>query len=222
MTEPVGAWGEHSTVEELLRQRLGEAVGGWRGALDAAVPTLAFTLAWLATENLRTALLASVAGLVAVVLVRVVRRESLRHIASAAVGVALAAFFAARSGRAEDIFLPGIMWNAAFGALSLISVLVRWPMLGFVVAAADPADLAEDPFRWRRHGGIVRVASALTWVFVGLYAVRLAVMVPLYLQGHVSALGVSKVALGWPAYLLALTIMGVILVRGNTPLDEPT
>jgi hypothetical protein len=45
-------------------------------------------------------------------------------------------------------------------------------------------------------------------------------MLPLYRAGEVSALGVSKVVLGWPAYLLALTAMGVVLLRGRTPLDE--
>jgi len=32
---------------------------------------------------------------------------------------------------------------------------------------------------------------------------------------------VAKIALGWPAYLCALAIMGMILVRGKTPLALP-
>jgi hypothetical protein len=43
--------------------------------------------------------------------------------------------------------------------------------------------------------------------------------VPLYLAEQVAALGVAKVVLGWPAYLLAITAMGAILVRGHTPID---
>jgi len=46
-------------------------------------------------------------------------------------------------------------------------------------------------------------------------------MVPLYLGGQVAALGVAKILLGWPAYLLAVVVMGVVLLRGHTPLDEP-
>jgi len=45
------------------------------------------------------------------------------------------------------------------------------------------------------------------------------IMFPLYLAGQVTLLGVAKVALGWPAYLCALAIMGMILVRGKTPLQ---
>jgi len=47
------------------------------------------------------------------------------------------------------------------------------------------------------------------------------VMYPLYLGGQVALLGVAKIALGWPAYLCAVAIMGMILVRGNTPLAPP-
>ena len=48
-------------------------------------------------------------------------------------------------------------------------------------------------------------------------------MFPLYLAGQVELLGVTKIVLGWPAYLCALAVMGMLLVRGNTPLtaSEP-
>ena len=32
-------------------------------------------------------------------------------------------------------------------------------------------------------------------------------------------LGVTKVALGWPLYLVAVAVMGAVLLRGRTPLD---
>ena len=38
----------YDTVEELLRDKLSEAIGGWRGAVESAVPTLAFALVWAA------------------------------------------------------------------------------------------------------------------------------------------------------------------------------
>jgi hypothetical protein len=53
-----------------------------------------------------------------------------------------------------------------------------------------------------------------------MYAVRVAVMGPLYFAGNVAALGVAKLVLGWPLWVAALAIMGAMLVRGNTPLEE--
>jgi hypothetical protein len=44
-------------------------------------------------------------------------------------------------------------------------------------------------------------------------------MLPLYLAGQVGWLGVTKVALGWPLYLVAVAVMGAVLLRGRTPLD---
>lgn len=248
---PVGATA-YVTVEELLRARLSSALGGWRGALESALPTVAFVVLWTITQEVRPAVLGAAAMLVLLALLRVLRRETLRFLLYAAVAVAVAAFFALRSGRAEDAFLPGMIQTAAVGLVMLVANLVRWPLFGFLIAAADP-ELSEATDRlrsssrkdaphnaeaqaraeadqalvtealtgWRRHEGVVRVASRVGWVIVVLDVVRLLVMVPLYLAGQVAALGVAKIALGWPAYLVALLVIGLMLVRGHTPLDEP-
>ena len=97
----------YETVEELLRDKLSEAIGGWRGAAESAVPTLAFAIAWSRTQDLRTALIVAGACVAVLLLVRVVQRQDPRFIMYAAAGVGISAFFALRSGRAEDAFLPG-------------------------------------------------------------------------------------------------------------------
>ena len=151
---------------------------------------------------------------------------------------------------------------AAVEQLGYVPNLVRWPVIGFLIAAGDPelmqtsarvrfagsregrAAMArmDDEQRavaeqaaeadaqamshaftsWRRHDGIVKVASRLGWVLVGLAVLRLSIQIPLYLQGAVEALGVAKLVLGWPAYLLAVGAGALLLMRGHTPLDAPT
>jgi hypothetical protein len=209
----------YDTVEELLRDKLSEAIGGWRGAVESAVPTLAFALVWARTENLRSALVVAGVCVAVLLLVRLAQRQDPRFIAYAAAGVAISAFFALRSGRAEDAFLPGMLQNAGLLLLLLITNLTRWPLFGFVVGVAEPEAFAADPTWWRRHSGIVTVAARLAWVLIALNVVRLAIMVPLYLAEQVAALGVAKVVLGWPAYLVAISAMGAILLRGRTPID---
>ncbi|GAA6525702.1 DUF3159 domain-containing protein [Intrasporangium sp. DVR] len=209
----------YTTVEELLRDKLSEAIGGWRGALESAVPTLVFALTWVATQDLKLSLLGAGACVAVLLVIRLVQRQDPRFIAYAAVGVGISAFFALRSGQAEDAFLPGMLQNAGLLVLLLVTNLVRWPLFGFVVAVAEPEAFAEDPTWWHKHPGIVTVAMRLAWVLVALNVVRLAIMVPLYLGEQVAALGVAKVVLGWPAYILAVTAMGAILVRGHTPID---
>src|SRR6478609_10113462 len=109
----------YDTVEELLRDKLSEALGGWRGAVESAVPTLAFALVWARTENLRTALVVAGACVAVLLLVRLVQRQDPRFIVYAAIGVAVSAFFALRSGRAEDAFLPGMLQNGGLLLLPL-------------------------------------------------------------------------------------------------------
>jgi hypothetical protein len=209
---PVGP----ATVEELVRGRLSEQLGGPRGSLEAAFPTVAFVIAWTASHDMRLALVVS-GGLVAVLLLaRVIQRQTPRFVLSSLLALAIAAYFVHRSGRAQDAYLPGILYSAGAGSLTLLSVLVGWPLLGFVVGAAEDP---EDPLAWHRQRGVVRLCQRLTLVLVGLYAVRLAIMLPLYWAGQVAALSVAKIVLSWPLYLLGVAVMGLILVRGHTPLE---
>jgi hypothetical protein len=147
-------------------------------------------------------------------LLRLVQRQSLRYALSSLAALAIAAFFALRSGKAEDAFLPGILFSCALLAVTVLSLLVRWPLVGFIVGSAT-----DDPTAWRSHDGVRRLCQRLTIVLAALYAVRVVVMLPLYLAGQVGWLGITKVALGWPLYLVAVAVMGAVLLRGRTPLD---
>jgi hypothetical protein len=208
------------TVEEIIRHRLSAALGGWRGSVETALPTLAFVGVWTWRKDVTLAVTTAVVVTVVLAVLRLFQRQSLQFVLSAAFATAIAAFFALRSGRAEDAFLPGILTSAAWGVATLLSVMLRWPVVGFLVGAGDPR-MAEDPFAWRRDPGLVRVCQRLTLILVVLYAVRVAVMLPLYFAGEVAWLGVAKVGLGWPAWVAAVAVMGVMLVRGRTPQVVP-
>ncbi|MFQ6170618.1 DUF3159 domain-containing protein [Oryzobacter sp. R7] len=215
-----GATGQPTaeTVEALIRHRLSTALGGWRGSVETALPTIAFVA--LYTWRRDVPLAAGAAVVIALVLagIRVAQRSSVQHVLGAVFATAIAAFFAVRSGRAEDAFLPGILTNAGFLVATLVSILTRWPAVGFLVGAGDPR-AAEDLFAWRRDRGMVRVCSRLTWVLCATYAIRIAVMVPLYLSAEVAWLGAAKIALGWPLWVAAVAVMGWLLVAGHTPLE---
>lgn len=209
------------TVEELIRHRLSTALGGWRGSIETALPTVAFIAVWSWRQDLRLAVWWAIGVAVVLAVLRIVQRSSLQHVLGAVFATAIAAFFAMRSGKAEDAFLPGMLLSAGYLVGTLVSILTRWPVVGFLVGAGDPR-LAEDPFGWRRDKGMVRVCSRLTWVLVALYVVRLSIQVPLYLAGQVAALGVAKIVLGWPLWIAGVAVMGWLLVRGSTPQDLDT
>ena len=217
------------TVEQLIKHRLSTALGGWRGSIETALPTIAFIALWSWREDLMLAVWSAVGVAVVLAILRIVQRSSLQHVLGAVFATAIAAFFAMRSGKAEDAFLPGMLFSGAYLVGTVVSILARWPVVGFLVGAGDPR-AADDPVAWRRDSGMVRVCSRLSWVLVALYAVRLAIQVPLYLGGQVAALGVAKIVLGWPLWIGGVAVMGWLLMRGNTPqeinpdlvADDPT
>ncbi|MWK37700.1 DUF3159 domain-containing protein [Actinomadura sp. J1-007] len=209
----------HDTVEAAVRAQLTKALGGVRGMVEAAVPTIGFTATYVAADELKLAVGVGVGAAVLLLIVRVAQRSSPQFVLNSLIGIAIAAFFALRSGKAEDAFVPGILLNAAYGAGMLLSIVVRWPVVGFIIGS-----VTGDPTAWRSDPGIVRLCSRLTWLLLVPCALRVAVQYPIYLaSGDQSGLlGAAKIAMGWPLQVAALAAMVWLLARGRTPLTRQT
>jgi hypothetical protein len=188
---------------------LREAVGGPLGMAETSLPAVAFVVAYTVSgSNTNTAAAVAVALALVLTVARLARRESPRHALSGLVGVAFAAFVATRSGRAEDFFLPGLLANALYASAFLVSLAVRRPLVGIIVTKLD----GEDD-RWRDDPRRMRAFVRATWLWAGVFLLRLVVQLPLYLAGAVVALGVAKTAMGLPVFGLALWLSW-LLVRG--------
>ena len=226
---PVGA----ETVEQVVRAQLSKALGGRRGMLEAAVPTLAFTILFISTKQLELAIGVSVVIAVVLLVVRLVQRSSVQFVMNSLVGIGIGAFFAWRSAKgggdaneqALAYFLPGMIYNGVYAVLMVFSTLVRWPVVGFMVGS-----VAGDPTEWHSDPQVVRLCRNLTLMLALPCVVRVAVQLPLYLAGRaaadaspmVAALGVSKIAMGWPLQIAALAGMAWLLARNHTPVEpEP-
>ena len=204
------------TVEEVIRHQLSQALGGKRGMAEGAIPTAGFTLTYVLANELKLALAVGGALAVLAMVIRIVQKQPVQFVVNSMVGIAIAAVFALRSGKAEDVFLPGIIYNAAYAAVMTLSVLARWPVVGLMIGS-----VTGDLTGWRQDPGVVRLCSRLTWLLVLPCAVRVAVQYPLYLAGEVGWLGASKIALGWPLQIAALSVMALLLARGRTPFGGP-
>ena len=64
------------------------------------------------------------------------------------------------------------------------------------------------------------MTSKLTLVLAVPYVTRFVIQMPLFLAGEVVWLGVAKVVLGWPLLIAALTVMGLMLSKGRTPMED--
>ncbi|HPU13448.1 MAG TPA: DUF3159 domain-containing protein [Aeromicrobium sp.] len=209
------ATADYASVEELVRQRLSEAFGGVRGIAEAAVPTIAFTVSYLTTRELRLSLIIA-ASLTAVLLViRLVQRSNPQFVLNALVGIGIAALFASRSGDARDVFLPGIIYNAVYAVILLLSVAIRWPVVGLMVGS-----LTADFTTWRTDPGMRKLCNRLTIVLALPCIVRVLVQYPLWAADMIGWLGTSKIILGWPLQIAALLLMVWLLSRNSTPVAD--
>ncbi|MFC4912794.1 DUF3159 domain-containing protein [Actinomadura gamaensis] len=204
------------TVEEVIRAQLTKVFGGRRGVLEGAVPTIAFTAGWIVTHDLKPSLYVGVGSALVLLAARLVQRSTPQFVLNSLVGIAIAAFFALRSGKAQDAFLPGMLYSGGVSLVMLLSIVTRWPFVGFMIGAANP----DDPLAWRKEPAMVRVCTRLSWLLMLPAVLKLAVQIPLYLSGQVVALGVAKIVLGWPAYVAALGLALLMLMRTSTPLQN--
>jgi hypothetical protein len=218
------------TVEALVRHQLGQALGGRRGMVEAAVPTLTFTVVWLVGRNLNLALGASVAVAVVELTARLVQRQTVKFCVNALVGIAIGWMFvhlaASRGGSADDqalaYFVPGLLYNTGYAVLMGLTCIIGWPLVGFMIGS-----VTGDATAWHSNRQVVRLCTRLTWLLLLPCAVRAAVQGPIWLAGHsgnisadtaVALLGVLKIAMGWPLQLAALGTMSWLLSRNHTPL----
>lgn len=191
------------------------AFGGKAGLLDAGLPGVIFVLSYtFSGRDLSLALIIALASAAMLSVVRLVQRRSLQFALSGFLGVGVAAFIASRTGRAEDFYLPGLFYNAGYALAFLISIVVRWPIIGVMLSLITQAGTS-----WRKDPVLVRAYTRASWVWVAMFVIRLAVQLPLYMIGEdaLVALGFARVALGVPLYLVVLWVTYRVLKASVPP-----
>lgn len=214
MTDPAKSIASRLGVEregesiKLTKDSLLAAMGGTLGIAESVLPAFSFSISYaLGRSALVSVLIAAGLGL-GFILYRLVRKQALSSAFVGVLAIALAAFLALRDGgSAVDYFVPGFYTNAAYGSVLLLSVLVRWPILGFAGKFLFGLD------NWRTSKPLYRRFQLLTLIWVGFFALRLAVQLPLYFANQVELLATSRVVMGAPAYAGLLALTWVVLKR---------
>ena len=219
------------TVEEVVRRQLNQALGGRRGMVEAAIPTITFTVLWLTTRQLQLALVVSLSAAVLLLLVRLFQRSSVQFVVNAIVGIGIGWLFVSRSAasggseqeQALAYFLPGILYNSGYTVILALTCLVGWPLVGFMVGS-----VTGDATAWHSDEQVVKLCTRLTWLLVLPCLLRVAVQAPIWLAGNagsldpdtaVAILGTLKIVLGWPLQIAALASMAWLLSRNQTPIS---
>ena len=212
-----------------------DQLGGWRGMVDATLPTIAFIVA-NSLAGLRPGIYAALVAATLVFLLRLVRRESVQQAVSGLFGVAIAVAIAAWSGQARDFFVLGIVRSLAIGVVLLGSIPFRWPLVGVAAEflapshvgslagrtrpwerirrpvetaapAGDATPAAPEPEQhWRDDPRLLRAYAWLTVLWAASFFLRAGVQWVYYLADDVELLGTFSVVLGLPLTAVVLLV----------------
>lgn len=215
---PTGPQASTVSGEPPATPALVEALGGKRGLIDSGLPAVVFvfvnSLVQVVAERdtaLQTAIGAAVLTGVVTIVVRLARKEPLQQAVSGFLGLALAAFFAIRSGEARGFFLPGIWINIGYGALFLGSALVGRPIVGAIYAAVDGLGA-----RWREDPRLRRVFAYATVGWALVFGARAAVQGTLYLLDRPGLLAAARLLMGWPLTIAAVALTVAYVRRARS------
>ena len=201
-----------------------EALGGKRGLIDSGLPAIVFVLVNSVVQAfddrstaLNAAIVASIVSGVAIVVLRLVRKETLQQAISGFLGLAVAVFFARRSGEARGFFLPGIFINIAYGLVFVGSAVLGRPVVGYVYGALEGLDA-----RWRADVRLRRTFAVASVGWSLVFASRAIVQAVLYAMDRPGLLAASKLLMGWPLTIGAVVLtMAYVKRRRTVDVVEP-
>lgn len=183
------------------------SVGGVQGLVETTLPGFLYVLTFTITRD--AVIAASVVGVAVLALTirHFVLKRPWTQLVGSLVGVGLAIWLTLRpGGQAGDFYLKDFWINAAYGSVLLLSVIMRFPLIGLLMGF-----LTNQGLSWRKDKRKVRFFDLVTLLWVGLFATRLIVEVPLYLAGDVVTLGFVKIVLGLPFYLTMIWVSWLLL-----------
>lgn len=191
-----------------------DAIGGVRGAVESVLPGLAFVVVFVATRNLGVTVIVAASIAAICVVARLLMRQQVRSALTGVLSIVVCLLWAWLSKDAKNFYLPGFLTNAFWIVVLVVSLGVRVPGIGALV------EFVRNPvtsgFRkwvdaWRSDRHLLHAYVVTTWVWVGMFALRLVVQLPLYLMDSVGFLGTARLVMGVPLFALTIWISWIFI-----------
>lgn len=194
------AAGGEQQQERDPEQTLLQQMGGVSGLAYSAVPIVVFVLV-NSVFSMVPAIWAAMGVAVAIAVARIVRKEPVQPAISGVLGVAVCSFIAYRTGDAKGFFLLGIWTSLVYGGAFLISVLVRWPLVGVAWSALNGSG-----FAWRHQRSALTGYDLATLAWVVVFGAKYVVQHWLYEADLTGWLAFARIAMGYPLTGVALIV----------------
>jgi hypothetical protein len=193
--------GETPTAGALLG-----AIGGVRGIVESLLPGFLFVLVFAITGETLPSVLIPAGLAVVFVVVRLITRTPVVPALVGLIGIALSAGLAIYNNDAKENFVLGFWLNGGYVLALLISLAVRWPVIGIVVGL-----LRGEGTAWRSDKAKFRVAVVATVLWICMFGGRLLVQLPLYYADQTQLLGGAKLIMGLPLYAAVLWVTWLLV-----------
>lgn len=193
-----------------------EQMGGLSGLVSATLPVLVL----IPVNNffgLGPALGAALGVAVAIAIWRVLRKETLQPAISGLLGVALCAAIAWFTGDAKGYFLYGIWMSLALCIAAVLSILLRWPAVGVIWKGINGEEM-----QWQKITPARRAYAIATGGWAVIFLARFIVQRAIYDADATTALGVTRILMGWPLTLLVTALTVWMVRRADTAVEEAT
>lgn len=207
-----GLAGDYAAKAGLHRHQDGrinvlKSAGGVQGIAESIVPGLVFLITFTITAELTPSLVAALATAAVFTVARLVQRRPLTQALAGIVGVAISAWLANTTGKAENFYVLGFFTNAAYITAMVISIAAKWPIAGLLFGF-----IRNEGLEWRKDPLRIKAYQLGTWVIVAVLALRLVVQVPLYFMGTegFAALATTRLIMGAPLYILGIWVAWLI------------
>ncbi|MFI8293754.1 DUF3159 domain-containing protein [Streptomyces sp. ms191] len=201
--------------KEVTEAALFEAFGGVRGMVETVVPGLLFVTIFTINKDLHVSAIAALAVSLALVVVRLIRRDTVKHAFSGVFGVAFGVVFAMMTGNAKDFYLPGMLYTLGLALAYIITTLAGVPLIGLILGPVFKENLS-----WRtRNPGRKKAYAKASWAWGLILLGKCAILFPMYWWADTTKFGWVLVALKIPPFLLAVYLTWVFLAKAPPPID---
>jgi hypothetical protein len=193
-------------------------MGGVRGLIYSALP-VAVLVPVNTAFGLLPALFSALSVAAAILVWRLVRRDSVQPALAGFLGVGISALIAWIVGASKGYFLLGIWMSLIWASVFGLSVLIRRPVVGYVWSWVTGHDRS-----WRRSRRAVLAFDAATLTWVAVFASRFLVQHHLYDADKTGWLGVARIAMGWPLAALGalVTYLAIRAAQRAIHADHPS
>jgi hypothetical protein len=190
---------QQSKGRELLEE-LRTVFTGRNSFFDAILPPIVFLLI-NGLAGFQAAMWSALILAVGIAILRVIRKQSLIYALAGVGSVAVAIGIAWYLGKSEGFFLPGLISGSMTLLLTILSLVIRRPMVAWTSYLAR-----RWPLDWYWHPQVRPAYSEVTFAWSIFFAARLLLQFSLFESQNVNSLALTNFITGWPATILLLVI----------------